>query len=132
MDGDNRGAWSPRLAFFNTIGTIIGALTGAVAILLLVYLEFLSSPQVQYEWTLPARFNGQGAITMGCALWYPASVTPYSKDNPNEQFAAVAFSTLEGLKAYIQGPMGSVFVEGRECALSVDWSAIPYRERARE
>ena len=132
MDSEDRSAWTPKAIWLNTFGTVVGALTGVVAVLLLVYLEFLSPVQTRTEWTLPARFNGQGAITMGCALWYTASVTPYSEANPNERYAAVVFSTVEGIKAYIQGPMGSVLVDGHECALSVDWSNFVYEERRKE
>lgn len=41
MDTDNRGAWTPKMVFFNTLGTVAGALSGWVALFVLIYLEFL-------------------------------------------------------------------------------------------
>lgn len=85
------------------------------------------------EWTLPARFAGQGAFTIGCALWGYTSETPYSEDNPNTgtivlQIAGDKENPAE-LVAFIDGPRGSRMIEGSHCAISVDWSAIPTEQR---
>ena len=34
MEGDNRSAWTPQLVFWNTAGTVAGAMFGIVAILI--------------------------------------------------------------------------------------------------
>lgn len=33
-ESDNRAAWSPKMAFYNTLGTAIGAIAGLAAILI--------------------------------------------------------------------------------------------------
>jgi len=40
-DGDNRNAWTPRMVFWNTLSTVVGAMTGFVAVAVLIYLEFI-------------------------------------------------------------------------------------------
>jgi len=36
-DGDHRAAWTPGMVFWNTVGTCFGAVFGAVALLISVY-----------------------------------------------------------------------------------------------
>jgi len=33
MEGDNRSGWSPRMVFWNTLGTCLGAMLSGVALL---------------------------------------------------------------------------------------------------
>jgi len=40
-NGDARNSWTPRMVFYNTLGTCVGAMSGVVAIVVLIYLEFL-------------------------------------------------------------------------------------------
>ena len=41
MDSDERRAWTPRLVFWNTLGTVAGAASGLVA-LVIVLVQVLS------------------------------------------------------------------------------------------
>ena len=36
MEGDNRSAWTSRMVFWNTVGTVLGAVFGAAALLISV------------------------------------------------------------------------------------------------
>lgn len=87
-----------------------------------------AEPEVIREWALPARFEAEGAFTLGCSLWDVPLITPYGADNVDEGFAALQIgSGLRGLEllAYIDGPNGSTLLSGMACGISVDWSAFP-------
>ena len=34
MDGDQRPAWTPKIVFYNTLGTLLGAVFGMAALLI--------------------------------------------------------------------------------------------------
>ena len=89
---------------------------------------FLNRTISDYEWTLPARFEAQGAITLGCALWDVPYVTEYSDDNPNVGFWGISGSKEEML-LLVDGPQGSTIVHGNACGISIDWGAFPGEQR---
>lgn len=86
---------------------------------------FDDEPATSKEWTLPAIFEGEGAITLGCALWSVPQVTEYSADNPNVGAFVVQASDMSGLFALVDGPGGTELVSGTDCAISVDWRRFP-------
>ena len=84
------------------------------------------------EWTMPARFEGQGAVTLGCAFWDVPEVHAYSDDNPRLDYVEIGVGgESNDVKAIasIDGPEGTAFISGTRCAVSVDWSAFPNRRR---
>lgn len=36
-DGDNRSGWTPQMVFWNTVGTCLGAVFGAVALVIALF-----------------------------------------------------------------------------------------------
>lgn len=90
------------------------------------------------EWSLPARFEAQGAVTMGCALWDVPQLTRFGDDNPDTSSVGI---TLQGdqangyrILALIDrrsngdpGDGGGTFlIAGQSCGLSIDWSAFDH------
>lgn len=115
-----------------------GYVFGLVLFLLLVAggviaLNHYAPDAEPHEWTMPARFEAQGAFTLGCALWDVPKITPYSDENPNDGLALVQFGPdptgRRSILAIIDGPRGTSIISGLDCALSVDWSAFPKAER---
>lgn|SRR3990167_4736125 len=90
-------------------------------------------------WVMPAIFEHQGAITLGCALYDAPIIKPYGEAFPNgainayEGYASVQlqegmFGDLE-MRIIADAPRGTTIVNGYKCAISVDWSAFPKGER---
>jgi len=113
-----------RLSTF--AGTMVVGLTPLIFAIGILVGTIYSDPRVpEKEWVLPAYFNGQGAFTLGCALWDETYVTPYGPENARTDFAALSFDS-EGLLAFIDGPNGTELISGKHCGISVDWRAIPH------
>lgn len=91
----------------------------------------LTAKEAEKEWTLPARFEGQGAFTVGCGLWEVPLVVPYDDKNTNEGKAALLFDG-ETLDAFVDSYDGTFLIHGKACGISVDWRAFPTRERPGE
>ena len=84
--------------------------------------------------TMPARFEGQGALTLGCALWEVPEAYPDETVQPAQLwFKETSGKSVFGLVALVPAPRnkGMVQIYGAHCAMSVDWSAMPDRERAK-
>jgi len=119
-----------RFAIIFVLGLAVGAVSAFAAARLTS-----PSPKVWEEWTLPARFEGQGAFTLGCAFWDVPHLTAYGDDNPRTDLVSLAVggeSTDVQAFAVIDGPRGTAAISGSRCAVSVDWNAFPTRQRAPE
>ena len=77
------------------------------------------------EWTLPALFEGDGALTFGCSFWSVPRITPYDQENPRTGFVVVQAGGDDAnpisVLFLVDGPMGTVAVSGEHCAVSIDW-----------
>jgi hypothetical protein len=114
------------------IAFALGMTAGAAMLFAVSGVTAAKTPPPWEEWSLPARFEGHGALTLGCSFWDVPSVTGYSDENPRTDLVMVAISGERGdVEALfsIDGPHGTSFVGGEKCAVSVDWSAFPERER---
>jgi hypothetical protein len=121
-----------NLKFTRWLGTFLLGLAVGAAIVLGISRLTADQAQAWEEWTLPARFEGEGALTVGCAFWDVPSVTEYGVNNPRLDSVVVGVSGDRGdveALASIDGPKGTAFVSGQKCAVSVDWSVFPTRAR---
>lgn len=81
------------------------------------------------QWSMPARFEANGAFTLGCALWSDPAYEAFSDQNPDTGSVYVGLSGDQenGLRivAYLDKPdTGTVMLVGQSCGVSIDWSAF--------
>jgi hypothetical protein len=77
---------------------------------------------------LGGLFEGQGALTLGCAFWEVPTVQPYNADNQNLRTVLLqSIGDRDGVQTFLvfDGPRGTVSISGSRCAVSVDWNAFP-------
>ena len=83
---------------------------------------------------LPARFEGQGALTLGCSLWD----TPWIDTSEDAQalprrwvFLVLAPDPSDELTVHFSArhPEGVVTVDGAQCGLSINWAAFGEPEK---
>jgi hypothetical protein len=77
---------------------------------------------------LGGLFEGQGALTLGCAFWEVPTVQPYDADNQNLRTVLLqSIGDRDGVQTFLvfDGPRGTVSISGSRCAVSVDWNAFP-------
>jgi hypothetical protein len=114
------------------VSLVLGISIGGAAAFGVYKVAASDRPEWQ-EWTMPARFEGEGAVTLGCAFWDVPQVSAYGSENPKLGFVGISVSgesgDIQALMA-IDGPEGTAFMGGQKCAVSVDWSAFPSRFRA--
>src|SRR5438477_5507805 len=92
----------------------------------------LTGKSAPKEWTLPAQFEGQGAVTVGCAFWTVPQMRPYDGQNDNTGFVNLNSTGESGTVQtilMIDGPRGTTTIGGDKCAVSVDWNAFPQTQR---
>ena len=126
---------SPVGAIINAGIAIIGVVLTVVGLGLVTKLavdRFSDDPPPFKEWVLPALFEGgQATFAVGCAFWDVPSGEPYTDEWPDEEDAAIVVGDMEGngglrVLALVDGPSGHTFLSGQDCAVSVDWTLIPY------
>ena len=112
-------------------GSVAGAAIGGAGMFGLVKSNSSSAASWE-EWTMPARFEGQGAVTLGCAFWDVPHLTAYGDDNPKLDYVNIVVGGDSGqVETFgsVDGPQGTAFLSGTRCAVSVDWNAFPTHAR---
>ncbi len=86
------------------------------------------APTVVHELGLPGIFEGDGAVTLGCALWnVPMAGSEF--DDPQlfllegDENELLLFTVHNG-RLYI--------ISGQHCGLSIDWRRFPMEERRQD
>lgn len=83
---------------------------------------------------LPARFEGQGALTLGCSLWD----TPWLDTSEDAKALPRRFVLLWmtpdptgelSIHFSARHPEGVVTVDGEQCGLSINWAAFGEPEK---
>jgi len=108
-------------------------LLSVLALIIFILYGPLQGKETDKEWTLPAIFEGEGAITIGCSFWGVPRVLPYAQDNPNQGFVLIQAGGDEtnpiNLLLLVDGPSGATAVQGDNCAISIDWRRFPTETR---
>ena len=118
------------LRFLGRLGgpALLGLAIGAVVVTVLVEVRPESNPQL-----LPAIFDGEGAVVLGCAFWGVPSVTPFSEENPDVGVFVISASgskqTPRRVTLAVDGPHGFAIVSGEECGVEIDWRRFPAVDR---
>ena len=78
---------------------------------------------------MPARFEADGAFTLGCSLWDTPVLEPFSDDNPDIAMISLFLNgdreSGYSVQAFIdKRGDGMVLLTGTHCGVSIDWSSF--------
>lgn len=78
---------------------------------------------------LPGVYEGQGAITIGCAL---NSVPQQSDEYPGDPHDFLLSVDREEMMLIVIHQGHSYLLDGKQCGYSIDWRAFPQEERQQD
>lgn len=113
-----------RIWFFVVFALVV--LVQAVA-----FVAGRASVERSKEWTLPARFEAQGAFTAGCSLWSVPLVTDRNDVELNYLIFGQAPDGRYTILAGVDFADQHYLITGTICGMSVDWSSFPDERRAK-
>lgn len=97
-----------------------------VAVAMLGAAHFGGGPLAQHEPQLPGIFEGQGAVTVGCALWdVPITGEDYTGDSKD----FVVSGDRDSLIMLYSFGGKTRLISGSQCGYSVDHRVFPDKER---
>lgn len=84
-----------------------------------------------FEWATSGLFESQGAVTLGCALWDPPNIRPYTDNELDVRPLADYYivSSPNNTVLVAARTDGVATVSGLRCGISIDWRRFPTSPR---